>query len=381
MSLGQLLATRRVILCVGCGGVGKTTTAAAIGLAAAARGRRTLCLTVDPARRLAESLGLSEMKHEAQHVEPSRFQKAGLDVKGSLTVMMLDTKGTFDELVNRYASSPEVRDRILHNTLYRYISTSLAGTAEYMAMERLYALRTDPRWDVIVIDTPPTTNALDFLDAPERMIEALDSPIFRWLVSAFESTGATGKLSVNLLARGAAAALRGLGRLTGAGFLEALAELVVLLNEMLGGFRARADEVRKALRGPDVAYVLVTSPDPLSISEIEFFAERLRELSMPRDAVVINRLHAAPGKRPTAEAVRALLEERGLRLAGDGEMRVVRAFDDAARQSDLDRRHLGRLTNLENGGERPIRVEVPALIGDVHDLRALAKVAAALAPL
>lgn len=381
MSLGQLLASRRVILCVGCGGVGKTTTAAAIGLAAAARGRRTLCLTVDPARRLAESLGLSEMKHEAQHVEPSRFQKAGLDVEGSLTVMMLDTKGTFDELVNRYASSPEVRDRILRNTLYRYISTSLAGTAEYMAMERLYELRTDPRWDVIVIDTPPTTNALDFLDAPERMIEALDSPIFRWLVSAFESTGATGKLSVNLLARGAAAALRGLGRLTGAGFLEALAELVVLLNEMLGGFRARADEVRKALRGPDVAYVLVTSPDPLSISEIEFFADRLRDLSMPRDAVVINRLHPATGERPTAEAVRALLEARGLPLAGDGEMRVLRAFDDAARQGNLDRRHLGRLANLENGEERPIRVEVPALIGDVHDLRALAKVAAALAPL
>jgi anion-transporting ArsA/GET3 family ATPase len=381
VSLGQLLASRRVILCVGCGGVGKTTTAAAIGLAAAARGRRTLCLTVDPARRLAESLGLSEMKHEAQHVEPSRFQKAGLDVKGSLTVMMLDTKGTFDDLVNRYASSPEVRDRILRNTLYRYISTSLAGTAEYMAMERLYALRTDPRWDVIVIDTPPTTNALDFLDAPERMIEALDSPVFRWLVSAFESTGATGKLSVNLLARGAAAALRGMGRLTGGGFLEALAELVVLLNEMLGGFRARADEVRKALRGPDVAYVLVTSPDPLSISEIEFFAERLRDLSMPRDAVVINRLHPSSGERPTAEAVRAILEERGLRLAGDGEMRVLRAFDDAARQSDLDRRHLGRLANLENGEERPIRVEVPALIGDVHVLRALAKVAAALAPL
>jgi anion-transporting ArsA/GET3 family ATPase len=130
-----------------------------------------------------------------------------------------------------------------------------------------------------------------------------------------------------------------------------------------------------------VAYVLVTSPDPLSISEIEFFADRLRDLSMPRDAVVINRLHPATGERPTAEAVRALLEERGLPLAGDGEMRVLRAFDDAARQGDLDRRHLGRLANLENGEERPIRVEVPALIGDVHDLRALAKVAAALAPL
>jgi anion-transporting ArsA/GET3 family ATPase len=356
--------------------VGKTTTAAAIGLAAASRGKRTLCLTVDPARRLAESLGLSEMKHEAQEVERSRFEAIGLDVKGSLTVMMLDPKGTFDELVTRYAS-PEIRDRILRNTLYRYISTSLAGTAEYMAMEKLYALRSDPRWDVIVIDTPPTVNALDFLDAPERMIEALDSPVFRWLVSAFEGTG---KLSVNLLARSAAAALRGMGRLTGTGFLEALAELIVLLNEMLGGFRARADEVRKALRGPDVAYVLVTSPDPLSIREIQYFADRLRELSMPRDAVVVNRVRPLHAGRPTVEAVRAELAELGVKLAADAETRVLRAFDDEAREGELDQRHLGALKSLDDGEERPIRAYVPALVGDVHDLRALAKVAAALAP-
>jgi anion-transporting ArsA/GET3 family ATPase len=377
VSLAPLIASRRVILCVGCGGVGKTTTAAAIGLAAAAQGKRTLCLTVDPARRLAESLGLSEMKHEMQAVDPARFREAGVDVTGSLTVMMLDTKGTFDELVARYAS-PETRERILRNTLYRYISTSLAGTAEYMAMEKLYALRTDSRWDLIVIDTPPTTNALDFLDAPERMIEALDSPVFRWLVSAFEPSG---KLSVNLLARGAAAALRGMGRLTGTGFLEALAELIVLLNDMLGGFRARANEVQKALRGPDVAYVLVTSPDPLSIREILYFADRLRELSMPRDAVIVNRMHRDPGARPSPEAVRAELAALGVALAADGEMRVISAFEDEVRQSDLDRRHLGALESLEVGDQRPLRVSVPALIGDVHDLRALAKVSAALAPI
>ena len=377
MSLGPLIASHRVILCVGCGGVGKTTTAAAIGLAAAAQGKRTLCLTVDPARRLAESLGLSEMKREMQEVDPARFREAGVDVKGSLTVMMLDTKGTFDELVARYAS-PETRERILRNTLYRYISTSLAGTAEYMAMEKLYALRTDARWDLIVIDTPPTTNALDFLDAPERMIDALDSPVFRWLVTAFEGGG---KLSVNLLARGAAAALRGMGRLTGTGFLEALAQLIVLLNDMLGGFRARANEVQKALRGSDVAYVLVTSPDPLSIREILYFADRLSELSMPRDAVVVNRMHREPGARPSPEQVRADLAARGIVLASDGEMRVLGAFEDEVRQSDLDQRHLGALESLQDGKDRPIRVFVPALVGDVHDLRSLAKVSAALAPL
>jgi anion-transporting ArsA/GET3 family ATPase len=171
-----------------------------------------------------------------------------------------------------------------------------------------------------------------------------------------------------------------MGRLTGTGFLEALAELIVLLNEMLGGFRARADEVRQALRGPDVAYVLVTSPDPLSIREIKYFADRLRELSMPRDALVVNRVRPVHDARPSVEVVRAELEQRGIKLAADGEMRVLRAFDDEAREGELDRRHLDALKELDEGEERPIRAFVPALVGDVHDLRALAKVAAALAP-
>src|SRR5262249_49340256 len=146
--------------------------------------------------------------------------------------------------------------------LYQHVSTSLAGTQEYMAMEKLYALKGDPAWDLIIVDTPPTTNALDFLDAPERMVDALDSPVLGWLVRALESSG---KLSMNLLARGATAVLRGVSKLTGYGFLEALAEFVRLINELFGGFRKRATEVAKALRGPEVAYVLVTSPDPMSI--------------------------------------------------------------------------------------------------------------------
>jgi len=183
------LSSRRVILCVGSGGVGKTTTTAALGLAAAALGKRALCLTIDPAHRLAESLGLSQMMTEAQRIDPARLEQAGVVVRGSLTVMMLDTKSTFDELIARHASSPEVRDRILQNKLYRHISTSLAGTQEYMAMEKLHALKKDPRWDLIVVDTPPTSNALDFLDAPDRMIDALDSAVLRWLSGAFQTSG------------------------------------------------------------------------------------------------------------------------------------------------------------------------------------------------
>src|SRR4051812_15579196 len=267
VSLGPLIDSRRVILCVGCGGVGKTTTAAALGLGAAMAGKRTLCLTIDPARRLAESLGLSEMKTEAQRIDPARFAEAGLRVSGSLTVMMLDTKRTFDELVAKHASSPEARDRILGNKLYQQVSTSLAGTQEYMAMEKLYALSADPSWDLIILDTPPTTNALDFLDAPERMVGALDSAVLQWFVSAFQRSG---KFSLNLLTRGAAAVLKAMSKLTGYGFLEALAEFVSLINELFGGFKKRAAEVSRALRGPEVAYVLITSPDPMSIREITY---------------------------------------------------------------------------------------------------------------
>jgi anion-transporting ArsA/GET3 family ATPase len=377
VSLRPLIDSRRVILCVGSGGVGKTTTSAALGLAAAASGKRALCLTIDPARRLAESLGLSEMTTEEQRIDPARLAEAGVSVSGSLTVMMLDTKSTFDDLVARQAPSPEARDRILNNKLYRHVSTSLAGTQEYMAMEKLYALKDDPRWDLIVVDTPPTANALDFLDAPDRMIDALDSAVLRWLAAAFQ---ASGKLSFRLLARGASAALRGMARLTGQGFLEALAEFIVLINEMFGGFRARATEVRQALRGTEVAYVLVTSPDPLSIREILYFSDRLREQRMPRDAVVVNRLRPERKGRPSPSAVREELTRRGVELAPGAEERVIRAFEDEGHLGDMDRSHLAALAGLDDAENHPIRVEVPAFAGDVHDLSALAKVASILAP-
>jgi anion-transporting ArsA/GET3 family ATPase len=357
--------------------VGKTTTSAALGLAAAASGKRALCLTIDPARRLAESLGLSEMTTEEQRIEPARLAKAGVSVSGSLTVMMLDTKSTFDDLIARQAPSPEARDRILNNKLYRHVSTSLAGTQEYMAMEKLYALKDDARYDLIVVDTPPTANALDFLDAPDRMIDALDSAVLRWLAAAFQTSG---KLSFRLLARGASAALRGMARLTGQGFLEALAEFIVLINEMFGGFRERANEVRKALRGAEVAYVLVTSPDPLSIREILYFGDRLREQRIPRDAVVVNRLRPERRGRPSPSDVKEELIRRQIELAPGAEERVIRAFEDEAHLADMDRRHLAALAALDDGASRPIRVEVPAFAGDVHDLRALAKVASILAP-
>ena len=375
-ALDHLVDERQVILCVGCGGVGKTTVAAALGLAGARRGKRVLCLTIDPARRLANSLGLDRMTAEAQEIDTSLFTEAGLKVSGSLTVMMLDTKRTFDELVTRHASSPEARDRILHNRLYQYVSTSLAGTQEYMAMEKLLAVKNENDYDLIILDTPPTSNALDFLDAPERLVQAIDSGAMKWLIQAFEKTG---RFSFNLVAKTVETILRGISKLTGGDFLEQMAEFVSELNDLFGGFKQRADEVAKAFRSSQFAYVLVTSPAPMAIKEVRFFADRLAEQGMARDAFVVNRVHRPPRvETAEAEAVASALRRHSISLGDNGPERLVRALDEEARLARLDATHLQLLDPVL--GEASVRVLIPSLPSDVHDLSTLAGISALLAP-
>jgi anion-transporting ArsA/GET3 family ATPase len=379
LGLGRLLDTRRVILVVGCGGVGKTTTTAALGLAAARRGKRVLCLTIDPARRLSQSLGLEQMTTTAQQVDPVLFEQAGVSVPGSMTVMMLDTKSTFDNLIASLAPNAEKRDSILNNVLYKYISTSLAGTQEYMAMEKLYSVKGDPAYDVILLDTPPTTNALDFLDAPERLIGALDSSATRWFVQAFQSSG---KLSLNLLARSTAAILRGIGRLTGGGFLEQMASFITEINAIFGSWRDRANEVAGALRGPDIAYVLVTTPDPLSVREVLYFADRLRQQGMRRDAFVVNRVHPVYGAVPDVGEVERAIAAHHLTLGAGAAERLCLVAGEETRMGKMDQIHLmaleGALEDETSSGS--LSVQVPAFPYDVHDLQRLARVADLLAP-
>jgi anion-transporting ArsA/GET3 family ATPase len=356
--------------------VGKTTTAAALGVAAASRGRRVLCLTIDPAKRLAESLGLERMSSEEQEVGPELFARAGIPFAGSLTAMMLDTKRTFDDLVVKYSSSPERAQKLLSNKLYRYVSTSLAGTQEYMAMEKLVSVQRDPRFDLVILDTPPTANALDFLDAPMRLIEALDSSTMRWFLQAFESTG---KLSLNLLARSAGLVLRALGRITGGGFLQDMAAFIADLNDLFGGFRQRAEIVQAALRSPDVSFVLVTSPAPMSINEVLFFNDRLVQASMPRGAFVVNRFRMGPGggeAAPTEADVAAAIQRAGLELEADAPARLLRAHADARRLAALDAVHVEGLRKRVDAAV-PI-VRVPELATDVRDLPSLGQVAGTL---
>jgi anion-transporting ArsA/GET3 family ATPase len=386
-SLTALLDNHRVVLCVGCGGVGKTTTSAALALAAARRGKRVLCLTIDPAKRLANALGLQRMDSEAKLVDKHWLASHGTELHGSLTVMMLDTKRTFDDLVVRHAPNATVRDRILGNRIYQHLSTRLAGTQEYMAMEKLLALERDPNFDLIVLDTPPTSNALDFLDAPERLVEALDSPAIRWFIQAF---GESHRLRLAVVARGAAFALRGIARLVGSGFTEQLAEFLTEIDQLFGGFKERAQAVSAAFRSDRFAYVLVTSPAPDAIREVAFFAERLRDLGLRRDAFVVNRVHPSTGVAPSVADVQEALAAAlpGVIVTEDWATRTWTALNEAEERARRDRQNLTALDAVlvsANGSSpprspTPIRVEVPALPSDVHDVGTLSLVAAVLCP-
>ncbi len=373
MSLTGVLERHRVVVTVGSGGVGKTTTAAALALAAAMKGRRVLCLTIDPARRLANSLGLHEMTTTEQDVPEALFSAHGLALKGALSAMMLDPKMTFDALVEQYASSPEARDRILQNEIYQYVASSLAGTQEYMAMEKLHEVRKDPQWDLIVLDTPPTTNALDFLDAPERLIGAIDSPAMRWFISIFENAG---KVGFGLVGRGATVLLKGIARFTGFEFLKQVADFVSGINDLFGGFKSRAEEVSNALRSPEVAFVLVTSPDPLAIAEARFFSDKLEASGMNREAVVINLVRQVLEEPHVSDE--AIVNELRSVLpshidATELAAKLRRALQDERDGAVADRIEADRLEN--HIGQGTLVVEVPAFDEDVHDLAALARVA------
>jgi anion-transporting ArsA/GET3 family ATPase len=370
--LGKVLASHRIVVCVGSGGVGKTTTSAALAVHAASAGRRVLCLTIDPAKRLAQSLGLDELQGSEQSVAPELFAEHGLPLRGSLSAMMLDMKHTFDDLVAGHASSPEQRDRILGNRLYQYVSTSLAGTQEYMAMEKLHAVRHDERFDLIVLDTPPTTNALDFLDAPQKLVGAIDSPVMRWFVETLESSS-----GMSLMGRGAAFVLKGLGRFTGMEFLQNVGQFVTELNSLFGGFRERAKSVYEDLKSKEVAFVIVTSPSPLTVAEAIYFTRKLREYGIEPKAMVVNRVHAAPDvgladDEELRQELAQFLNARGFTNDPDTLFRGLEsATEDAFTMAQRDLQGLKRLRKSV-GDDLPY-VEVPAFDRDVHELGSLAR--------
>jgi anion-transporting ArsA/GET3 family ATPase len=376
-SLADLLAHKRVVVCAGAGGVGKTTVAAALALCAVERGARALCITIDPARRLVSSLGLGPGSGDEQEITPEWLAPHGVRAKAPLHVMMLDSKRTFDELVTRQASSESARRRILDNRIYQYVSSSLAGTQSYMAMEKVLEVQLDARYDIIVLDTPPMSHALDFLTAPERLMDAIDSPAVRALVQAFELSG---RFSLNLLAKGLAAVLKGVGKITGTGFVEEIAEFVTGLNDLFGGFRRRAEQVSQAFRAPEFGYVLCASPAPTTLKEAHYFAWRLRESGMHADALVINRVEPRLAEPVTLDACVRTIESLGGAFDARAAERLLQVAREHARRSEADRAVLLDLDALFPIESVPRRVIVPMLAADVHGVGELSRVARFLCP-
>lgn len=356
----------RIIVCCGAGGVGKTTTAAALGLRAAERGRHAVVITVDPARRLAQSMGLEALDNTPRPVP----LPAG--ARGSLHAMMLDMKRTFDEVVEEHAD-PERARQILANPFYQTLSTSFSGTQEYMAMEKLGQLRQSGDWDLIVVDTPPSRSALDFLDAPKRLGRFLDGKLIRFL-SAPASTGA-----FRLLGAGFNLVTSTIGRIVGTQFLDDLRSFVSAFDTVFGGFQQRAERTYRLLRTPGTAFVVVAVPDTDAMREASYFVERLATDAMPLAGVVINRTH------PLAEgAASALGAEDAVSAAASLERSGAHPLAAAALRLHAERartrRREIRLRDVLLSEHPKVRVvEVAALPEDVHDLAGLSGIGAALA--
>ncbi|WP_432069360.1 ArsA-related P-loop ATPase [Streptomyces sp. AA1529] len=294
--------TTRIVVCCGSGGVGKTTTAAALGVRAAERGRRTVVLTIDPARRLAQSMGLSELDNTPREV-PGVDRAAG----GELHAMMLDMKRTFDEIVETHAD-PDRAKAILENPFYQSLSTGFAGTQEYMAMEKLGQLRAGDEWDLIVVDTPPSRSALDFLDAPKRLGSFLDGKFIKLMMAPARVGGRAGMKVVNLGMAGLSLFTGALDKLLGAGLLRDVQTFVAAMDTMFGGFRTRADATYRLLQAPGTAFLVVAAPERDALREASYFVERLSADRMPLAGLVLNRVHDSRASWLSAERALAAAE-------------------------------------------------------------------------
>jgi anion-transporting ArsA/GET3 family ATPase len=353
VSIERLLERKQIVICAGAGGVGKTTASAAIAMGMAAQGLKVAVLTIDPAKRLANSLGLSELGNEARQVDPERFAEHGLEMRGELWAMMLDPKRTFDELIERHASDERTRDAVLSNRIYQELSNAVAGSQEYMAMEKLYELSNEGRYDLIVLDTPPSRNALDFLDAPRRLSEFIDSRSLQLLTMP-------GRVGLRVIGRGTSMAFGVMQRATGVDLLRDLGEFFRAFGGMTDGFRERAGRVGELLGQRTTSFVLVTSPRREAIDEGIWFHRRLKDAGLPFSGVIANRVATTGGRARRAD----LIEQVGEELAG----KVLDSYDAARRLADRDQANLDLLRRRL---ARTPLIEVPHLEDDVHDLEGL----------
>ncbi len=350
-TVDRLVHDREVIVCCGTGGVGKTTSAAALALSAARIGRRAVVVTIDPAKRLADALGIG-----ALHNQPTVIEGPW---RGTLAAMMLDTKSTFDEVVRRYAPDPERAERIVENRFYKNVSTRLSGTQDYMAVEKLRELHDTGDWDLVVVDTPPTRDALSFLDAPRLLARLLDNPIYRMLT-------APGRGVVKAANRAAQSVLRQLSRVVGAEVVDEAIDFFQAFEGMEDGFRDRAMATLELLGDERTAFVLVASPREDTLVEARYFVDKISGADLEVAGVIVNRVLPPVTTSPTR--AHALVGE----LAGTKLEPAARALADhtAAAQGDS-----GRIASLTEGIPDAALVQVPLLPRDVHDLDSLSAIA------
>ena len=338
----ELLEGRRIVVCAGAGGVGKTTTAAAIAMGMAERGLKVAVVTIDPAKRLADSLGLEELGNEPRRVEG--------EFEGELWALMLDSKRTFDALIERLAPDPATRDEILSNRIYQQLSGAVAGSQEFTAIAKLYELDQQGEYDLLVLDTPPSRNALDFLDAPGRLSAFFQGRAIKMFL---RPTG--------LLGRGTGLVFGLLERLTGVDMLHDLSVFFRALGGMIDGFTERARRVGALLEDPGTTFVIVTAPRHDPVEEAIFFHRKLADASMPFGGLVVNRVHVAR----EVDGAGPLVDELGEDLAG----RVATAAHELAA---LAEREAASIAHLRTALGDPPTIVVPELDGDVHDVEGLA---------
>jgi anion-transporting ArsA/GET3 family ATPase len=360
--LAERLAGRSVIVTLGAGGVGKTTTSAALALGLALRGGRIAVVTIDPARRLASALGLQELSGEPRRIDTEALTAGGTPMKGELWAMMLDTKGTFDAVVEQLAPDQAAREEILANPVYRELSTAVSGSQELSAVAKLYELYEQHDFDVIVLDTPPSRNALDFLEAPGRLLGFLEGRALQVFLSP-------GGLTARLFGRGTALVFSIFARVTGVDMLAELSRFFRSLTGILEGFGERTRAVQKLLRSEQAGYLIVTSPEPEPVREARFLSDRLRETGIGTPELIVNRVHldGLDGSDPE-QLAEALAPDLGADLA----RRVASNLADFDVLVRRDEETVRELTELLDGGE-------PTLVGhldeEVQDLLGLARIA------
>jgi anion-transporting ArsA/GET3 family ATPase len=359
--LDRIVRDAAIVVCCGSGGVGKTSTAAALALRGAELGRRTCVLTIDPARRLAQALGLDLLSNEPRPVTGKGLPAKG---PGGLDAMMLDMRRTFDELIERYARDEEQAERILGNRFYQRLSSTLAGTHEYMAMEKLYELHSSGRYQLLVVDTPPTRSALDFLDAPAHLNELLDARVLRLLIGPAQRAGRGYLAGLNFATNAMARMVR---RLTGSDLLAEVGEFFAAFEGMYDGFKQRARRVYELLEDPGTAFVVVATPDQSALREAAYFAGRLASDDMPLGALVVNRVHQAA---PVPAAPPAALGR--LESDDDADSRLLAALLEQHHALEaLAASERQRIAGLAETVPDIAMVQVPLLADDVHNVPGL----------